>query len=124
MIIGVGSDIVSIDRIREIYEKQSWVFVHRVLGRRELEYFAQIFDNREMSVSYLARRFAAKEAALKAFGTGITPELDLRDIQVLNDYRGAPELVVDKPGLFRHRSHITISDNQRDAVAFVILEST
>lgn len=123
MIIGIGSDIVSIDRVREIYEKQSWVFVHRVLGRRELEYFAQIVDNRDMAVSYLARRFAGKEAALKAFGTGITPEMDLRDVQILNDYRGAPDLVVDKPGLFRHQAHVTITDNHRDAVAFVIIES-
>jgi holo-[acyl-carrier protein] synthase len=76
-----------------------------------------------MSVSYLARRFAAKEAALKALGTGITPEMDLRDVQILNDFKGKPELHIEKPGLFPNRAHVTITDNHRDVVAFVLIES-
>lgn len=124
MIIGIGSDIVSIDHVANCYKKQSWAFVHRILGKLELDYFAQISDNRAMSVSYLARRFAAKEAALKALGTGITPEMDLRDVQILNDTKGKPELHIEKPGLFPNRAHVTITDNHRDVVAFVILEKT
>jgi holo-[acyl-carrier protein] synthase len=124
MIIGIGSDIVSIDHVSNCYKKQSWAFVHRILGKLELDYFAQISDNRAMSVSYLARRFAAKEATLKALGTGITPEMDLRDVQILNDSKGKPELHIEKPGLFPHRAHVTITDNHRDVVAFVILERT
>ena len=122
MIIGIGSDIVSIEHVANCYKKQSWAFVHRILGKLELDYFAQISDNRAMSVSYLARRFAAKEAALKALGTGITPEMDLRDVQILNDPKGKPELHIEKPGLFPNRAHVTITDNHRDVVAFVILE--
>ena len=122
MIIGIGSDIVSIEHIANCYKKQSWAFVHRILGKLELDYFAQISDNRAMSVSYLARRFAAKEASLKALGTGITPEMDLRDVQILNDFKGKPELHIEKPGLFPNRAHVTITDNHRDVVAFVILE--
>ncbi len=122
MIIGIGSDIVSVEHIANCYKKQSWAFVHRILGKLELDYFAQISDNRAMSVSYLARRFAAKEAALKALGTGITPEMDLRDVQVLNDPKGKPELHIEKRGLFPNRAHVTITDNHRDVVAFVILE--
>jgi len=122
MIIGIGSDIVSIEHVANCYKKQSWAFVHRILGKLELDYFAQISDNRAMSVSYLARRFAAKEATLKALGTGITPEMDLRDVQILNDSNGKPELYIEKPGLFPHRAHVTITDNHRDVVAFVILE--
>lgn len=123
MIVGIGSDIVSIDHVANCYKKQSWAFVHRILGKLELDYFAQISDNRAMSVSYLARRFAAKEAALKALGTGITPEMDLRDVQVLNDFKGKPELHIEKPGLFPNRAHVTITDNHRDVVAFVLIES-
>ena len=123
MIIGIGSDIVSIDHVANCFKKQSWAFVHRVLGKLELDYFAQISDNRAMSVSYLARRFAAKEAALKALGTGITPEMDLRDVQILNDSKGKPELHIEKPGLYPHRAHVTITDNNRDVVAFVLIES-
>ena len=123
MIIGIGSDIVSIDHVANCYKKQSWAFVHRILGKLELDYFAQISDNRAMSVSYLARRFAAKEATLKALGTGITPEMDLRDVQILNDSKGKPELHIEKPGLFPHRAHVTITDNHRDVVAFVLIES-
>jgi holo-[acyl-carrier protein] synthase len=122
VIIGIGSDIVSVEHIANCYKKQSWAFVHRILGKLELDYFAQISDNRAMSVSYLARRFAAKEAALKALGTGITPEMDLRDVQILNDFKGKPELHIEKPGLFPNRAHVTITDNHRDVVAFVILE--
>jgi holo-[acyl-carrier protein] synthase len=124
MIIGIGSDIVSIDHVANCFKKQSWAFVHRILGKLELDYFAQISDNRAMSVSYLARRFAAKEATLKALGTGITPEMDLRDVQILNDTKGKPELHIEKPGLFPNRAHVTITDNHRDVVAFVILERT
>ena len=123
MIVGIGSDIVSIDHVGNCFKKQSWAFVHRILGKLELDYFAQICDNRAMSVSYLARRFAAKEAALKALGTGITPEMDLRDVQILNDFKGKPELHIEKPGLFPNRAHVTITDNHRDVVAFVLIES-
>ncbi len=122
MIIGIGSDIVSIDHVGNCYKKQSWAFVHRILGKLELDYFAQISDNRAMSVSYLARRFAAKEATLKALGIGMSPELDIRDVQILNDSKGKPELHIEKPGLYPHRAHVTITDNHRDVVAFVILE--
>jgi len=122
MIIGIGSDIVSIDHVGNCYKKQSWAFVHRILGKLELDYFAQISDNRTMSVSYLARRFAAKEATLKALGIGMSSDLDLRDVQILNDFKGKPELHIEKPGLYPHRAHVTITDNHRDVVAFVILE--
>ena len=117
MIIGIGSDIVSIDHVGNCYKKQSWAFVHRILGKLELDYFAQISDNRAMSVSYLARRFAAKEATLKALGIGMSSDLDLRDVQILNDFKGKPELHIEKPGLFPHRAHVTITDNHRDVVA-------
>jgi len=122
MIIGIGSDIVSIDHVGNCYKKQSWAFVHRILGKDELDYFAQISDNRAMSVSYLARRFAAKEATLTALGIGMSSDLDLRDVQILNDFKGKPELHIEKPGLYPHRAHVTITDNHRDVVAFVILE--
>jgi holo-[acyl-carrier protein] synthase len=122
LIIGIGSDIVSIDHVGNCYKKQSWAFVHRILGNLELDYFAQISDNRAMSVSYLARRFAAKEATLKALGIGMSSDLDRRDVQILNDSKGKPELHIEKPGLYPHRAHVTITDNHRDVVAFVILE--
>jgi len=122
LIVGIGSDIVSIDHVGNCFKKQSWAFVHRILGKLELDYFAQICNNRAMSVSYLARRFAAKEATLKALGTGITPEMDLRDVQILNDFKGKPDLHIEKPGLVHNRAHVTITDNHRDVVAFVILE--
>jgi phosphopantetheinyl transferase (holo-ACP synthase) len=54
VIIGIGSDIVSIDHVANCYKKQSWAFVHRILGKLELDYFAQISDNRAMSVTWLA----------------------------------------------------------------------
>lgn len=68
MIVGVGMDIIDIDRIAQAYEKNNQ-FVNRILTGVELDMFNQLENRRQME--FLAGRFAAKEAYSKAVGTGI-----------------------------------------------------
>ena len=79
-------------------------------------------------VIYLARRFAAKEAFAKAWGTGMTPQLDWRDVQVLNEANGRPILSFCKDlreAVYSTRRHfnVTISDNDDNVIAFVTMEA-
>lgn len=68
MIVGVGMDIIDIDRIAQAYEKNNQ-FVNRILTGVELDMFNQLENRRQME--FLAGRFAVKEAYSKAVGTGI-----------------------------------------------------
>lgn len=123
-IIGVGTDIVEIARI----EKQAQIsdkLAERVLTPHELEqYHGQKFKAR-----YLAKRFAAKEAAVKAIGNGIGNGVGFQHVEVRNKENGQPYLVLSgqmeelcqQAGIAR--THISISDEQKYAVATVILES-
>lgn len=78
MILGVGVDLASIERIRKIYEKYPDRFLDRIFTEREISQF----QSRGASAASLAARFAAKEAALKAIGCGIGPAA-LREVEVM-----------------------------------------
>lgn len=127
MILGIGCDVVDISRIRQAHKKMGWTFVHQILGPNETDVFAQI-DDRDMKGVYLARRFAAKEAFSKAWGTGMVPPLDWRDVQVLNEPSGRPilsfcgDLKKSVYSTARH-FHVTISDDDNTVVAFVTMEA-
>ncbi len=122
MIIGIGTDIVQVARIRGVLERQGRAFAERVLCDRELA----IFDRKKQQASYLAKRFAAKEAASKALGTGIG-EVSWREIEVSNDDSGAPVLHLSGRAAERmefldaHRALISLSDERDHVVAFVVL---
>lgn len=83
----VGTDIVEIARIQEIVGRRP-AFWDRILSSREKDYCLK----KGNPVSSLAGRFAAKEAVLKCLGTGLS-KLSWRDIEILNNDRGAPSLV-------------------------------
>jgi holo-[acyl-carrier protein] synthase len=124
MIFGIGTDIVRVARMQKDLERFGERFAERILTDSEL---------REFSVSarpahFLARRFAAKEAAAKAMGTGFSHGLALRHIGVIHDEAGKPLLEFTDAALefMRQRgittSHISLSDEEDHAVAFVTLE--
>jgi holo-[acyl-carrier protein] synthase len=126
LILGIGCDIVDVDRIKKAHKKMGWTFVHRILGPNELEVFSGLEGGQE--VIYLARRFAAKEAFAKAWGTGMTTQLDWRDVQVLNEANGRPILSFCKDlreAVYSTRRHfnVTISDNDDNVIAFVTMEA-
>ncbi|KAA9017099.1 holo-ACP synthase [Niallia endozanthoxylica] len=115
MISGIGLDIVELQRIKKIVERQS-KFVNRILTPFETESYEQLSDKRR--IEYLAGRFAAKEAFAKAFGTGIGENLSFLDIQIENDEKGKP--YIRKP--FQKGVHLTITHSAEYAAAQVIIE--
>ena len=123
MIYGVGTDLVEIARVERVLTRFGDRFAERILCRSELERFHAL----GRSAAYLAKRFAAKEALGKALGTGVRAPLLLPDVAVEHDALGKPSFSYS-PGLAAHlaerglAAHLSISDEQDYAVAFVILE--
>ncbi len=125
MIVGIGTDIVQVDRIHSSLERLGDRFAKRILTTVEMELFATHANPSR----YLAKRFAAKEAASKALGTGIG-KVSFRHLEVTNNHLGAPQLELLgyaaelqlKMGI--SSIHLSLSDEVDYAVAFVILEST
>lgn len=121
--IGIGTDIVQVDRIAQVYQKQGERFLNRLLTVAEQE----IFNQRQQSIAFLANRYAAKEAIAKALGTGIAKGVNFVDLEVLPDALGAPQVILhgyakqllqEKGG---NRANISLSDEKDYAVAFVVL---
>lgn len=124
MIIGIGSDLVSIERIRESLDRFGERFARRLLGEREMAEWRAAPD----PAAYAAKRFAVKEAAGKALGSGIGEGVSWHDISVGHDHLGAPLLELAGVAARRAetlgvvRSHLSITDEHHYALAFVVLE--
>lgn len=124
MIYGIGTDIVGIKRIEESLSKFGDRFVHRILNEAEVREYAEDAQ----PARFLAKRFAVKEAFSKAFGTGIGAEVSLHDVGLKHDARGKPMIAASvklAERLLAHKivaSHVSISDENEYAVAFVVLE--
>jgi holo-[acyl-carrier protein] synthase len=126
MIYGIGTDIVRIQRIDKNLQRYGERFASRILSDDEFEGFKAS----PRKAHFLAKRFAAKEAAAKALGTGFRGGLSLRDISVTHDELGKPVLNFSPKGQeqlkTRHigGTHLSISDEHDYAVAFVTFEVT
>jgi holo-[acyl-carrier protein] synthase len=126
MIYGIGTDIVRIQRIDKNLQRYGERFASRILSDDELEGFKAS----ARKAHFLAKRFAAKEAAAKALGTGFRGGLSLRDISVSHDELGKPILIFSSRGREQLKTrriggtHLSISDEHDYAVAFVTLEVT
>lgn len=83
----IGCDIISIDRIRRSWEKYGEHLLRRILSEKETEIF---YKRGNAGITFLAGRFAAKEAVSKAYGTGIGGHMEFTDIEILPDEAGAP----------------------------------
>lgn len=128
-ILGVGTDLLSVHRIRKLVEMYGDRFALRVLGHEELlEYSRRISANFLQGVRYLAKRFCAKEAVGKALGVGIRVPISFHAIQVLNDISGKPKLVPSAV-LSEYLNYnkisleISLSDESDYVLAFVIAET-
>ena len=125
MIIGIGVDIAEIARVDKLHSKFGERFAERILTPDEL----QEYRRRGSSSSFLALRFAAKEAVAKACGTGIGKELGFHSIQIDKDALGKPVLrflEIAMPLVNRlqiRNSLISLSDEKHYVVAMVVLES-
>jgi holo-[acyl-carrier protein] synthase len=125
VIYGIGTDIIAVHRIEHALNQFGRRFAERILAPQELTEF----DKQKLKTRFLAKRFAAKEAFSKAMGTGIRKPVTWCYIAVGHDPRGKP-IIDAHPDLQRRmgelgivRSHVSITDEQDNAVAFVILEA-
>ena len=126
MILGIGTDIVSIARIRDTLARHGAQFAQRILSDVELLELNDVKD----PVPWLAKRWAAKEAFGKAAGTGIRAPLTWAGISVGHDGAGRPHFELSD-AIHHHlqaqgvtRTHLTISDERDYAVAFVVFEGS
>ena len=125
MIVGLGIDLIEIERIKSIYLRHGPRFTNRILTDAEQAYVLRPTD----PSSRLAGRWAAKEAALKALGTGLADGIRWRDLEILPDEKGKPVLTfhgraLERANMLRADSlHVTITHGQSMAIAEVILEN-
>jgi holo-[acyl-carrier protein] synthase len=133
MIIGVGTDLVKVDRIAAVIARHGDRFINRCFAVEERWgnpkdrcHLGLRRDNTLLAAHY-AKRWAAKEAVAKALGLGIDAGVYLRDIVVVKDDRGAPriELRGGAAGVLTGRDikiHLSLSDDAGIALAFVVIE--
>jgi len=123
-ILGIGLDLVEVARVRASVKRSGERFAKRVFTPDEIAYCA----GRARKFEHLAARFAAKEAALKALGTGITGWASLQEVEVVPDAAGRPGIRLRGGVLRRARSlgvkatHLSISHTEGIAAAVVVLE--
>jgi len=125
MIVGLGIDLIEIERIRQIHLRHPGRFLARICTPAEAAYVSMHAD----PAPRFAGRWAAKEAALKALGTGLDDGIRWHDVEILNDARGKPILTFHAKARQRadalHVSaiHISITHSDTMAMAEVILEN-
>ncbi|HET9445555.1 MAG TPA: holo-ACP synthase [Steroidobacteraceae bacterium] len=123
MIFGIGTDVVQLERIRQVHERHGERFVERLLLPAELE----AFRNHARPARFLAMRFAAKEAIVKAMGTGFSHGMWIRDTGVVSNAWGKPEIIWSERGrrlceqLGIGEGHVTLTDEAGLIVAFAVL---
>ncbi|MEN6376000.1 MAG: holo-ACP synthase [Smithella sp.] len=124
MICGIGIDLVENDRMARIIAKWGSKFLQRVFSEGEIEYCEK---HVQAEINYGAR-FAAKESFLKALGMGLGMGIKLKDIEVMHDMQGKPELVLSggAKAQIEQRSigkiHLSLTHTRNYATAIVLLE--
>lgn len=125
MIVAIGIDIIEIARIEESFEQQGERFRTRVFTAAEIDYCEQ----RALRFASYAARFAAKEAVMKALGTGWADGVAWRDIEVARGEKGKPAILLYGRALERfnelgaRKAHISLAHSREFAIAQVILEA-
>tara|TARA_Y100000590_G_scaffold468718_1_gene652756 strand:+ start:6389 stop:6781 length:393 start_codon:yes stop_codon:yes gene_type:complete len=89
-IFGIGTDIVSIKRIEKSLKNKGSKFKNKIFTKSEIAYC----EKKNNSCAHFAKRFAAKEALSKALGTGIQKDVIFKNIQVQNDNKGKPHILL------------------------------
>jgi holo-[acyl-carrier protein] synthase len=123
MIFGIGTDLVRQDRIQQSLDRFGDRFVRRLLLEQELE----AFHKQRNPTRFLAMRFAAKEAVVKAMGTGFANGMWVRDVGTIQNEWGRPEIIYSQRGEAMCRKlgigegHISLTDEAGFVVAFAVL---
>ena len=123
-ILGIGVDIVKNKRIQSLIRNRN--FIKRTFGNKELKFSKEKINK----TNYFAKRFAAKEAFSKSFGTGIRGDLSFKDIEILNDKMGKPffykskkidQIMKKKFKTKKYDLLLSLSDEKDHSIAFSIL---
>ena len=123
MIFGIGIDVLKAERIDGVLERRGERFIERLLMPQELAQFART----QRPKRFLAMRFAAKEAIVKAMGTGFANGVWIRDVGVVDNRLGKPEVVYSERGERVRRAlgigdgHVTLTDEAGLVVAVAVL---
>ena len=127
MIIGIGTDILQIERLQGAYDRTQGRLAEKILGPDEMRVFQhRLARNQKRGMAFLATRFAAKEAFSKAIGLGMRTPMTWRSLQTLNEPSGKPfttysgalaQFMQEK----NWEAQVTVSDEQDMAIAHVIV---
>jgi holo-[acyl-carrier protein] synthase len=120
MIEALGIDLIEIKRVKKVKERWGKRFLERVYTPKELEYCLK----KRFPENSLAGRFAAKEAVMKALSTGLSSGVSWKDIEILNDKKGKPEVLLygkTKKLLGKKKVLISISHTKEDAIAQAVI---
>jgi holo-[acyl-carrier protein] synthase len=123
MIFGIGIDVLELERVTRVYRKFGQHFVDRLLLAGERSQF----ERTARPERFLAMRFAAKEAIVKAMGTGFAHGMWIRDVGVVQNHWGKPEVIYSERGrrmcesLGVGEGHVTLTDEKGLVVAVAIL---
>ena len=127
MIFGIGTDLVQLERVAAVYGRFGQHFVERLLMPAELSAYQRVGHDQRRAVRFLAQRFAAKEAIVKALGTGFAHGLWIRDCGVVQTAWGRPEIAWSERGQRRCRElgagagHVSLSDEAGLVIAVAVL---
>jgi holo-[acyl-carrier protein] synthase len=127
MIFGIGTDHVQIERVAASYRRFGQHFVERLLMPAERAAFARHVPHEARAIRFLAQRFAAKEAIVKALGTGFAHGVWIRDVGIAPDPRGRPQVIWSERGRARRdelgagEGHVTLTDEAGLVVAVAVL---
>ncbi|MFH1942315.1 MAG: holo-ACP synthase [bacterium] len=127
MICGTGIDLLDIDRMRKTLSKSDNAFIERVFTDEEIAYCRGGVSLSARSRCF-AGRFCAKEAFLKALGTGLRDGIWWKDIEVMNDALGKPTVTLKNMAseILKEKHithvHVSISHDRKTAAAVVVLE--
>ena len=124
-IFGICVDIVENNRFKKLIKKKR--FISRICSPKEINNFKK----KNNKISYLSKRFSAKEAFVKALGSGFRNKLCFNDISILNNKRGKPyflfnqkikNILKSRYKLIKFKAHLSLSDEKKHSVSYVILQ--
>lgn len=125
MVVGIGTDLVEVARIERLWVQRPQAFAARILNGLEND----VFQKQSLPARWLAKRWAAKEAVVKALGTGFSNGVSFQDLTILNTPQGKPTVVLSGRALEVAQSlgithwSISISDEAHYALAFAVAEA-